>query len=148
MALESPVVVRQIGSRPLYLGSSRAAHEGGSPVSFRYVLSLGPVEHPLTTHHVPLEDGHGVSQAKFEKAVETAISLHRTPHRVLIQCQAGISRSAAVIAAVIAIEEGTTFRAALEDVKVARQRASPRQPLREFARRIVQSENRSRLAAD
>lgn len=148
MSLKAPAVVRQIGSRPLYLGSSRAAHEGVASVSFEAVLTLGPAAQPLTTHHHPLTDGQGLEHRRFEEAVETALRVYREGGPVLVQCQAGISRSAAVVATVLAIEEEQTFEEAMENVKATRERASPRRELRTAARRLLRARSRGRLAAE
>jgi len=87
-----------------------------------------------------LVDGVDVEYSQFKKAVEAAREAYQQGGKVLVQCEVGISRSAAIIAAVLAAEEAQTFEEALREVRQYRQRASPRQPLRECAKRYLREE--------
>lgn len=140
MSLQHPIVCEQIGHRPLFIGSSRAASEGGTEETFTDVITVSSYSLPRTTEFIPLVDGVDVEYSQFKKAVEAAREAYQRGGKVLVQCEVGISRSAAVIAAVLATEEARTFEEALEEVRQYRQRASPRQPLRECAKRYLQEE--------
>ena len=129
--VEPRPVVRWIGDRSLALGNARAAE---SPTDgFDAVLSLTETDWPLTTHHRPLIDGAETEWPAFAAAVDCARRLHRGDGTLLVHCKAGISRSAVVIAATIAAEEGRSFRAALATVQGARPHAIPHPALWELA---------------
>ena len=140
MSLQHPIVCEQIGHRPLFIGSSRAASEGGTEETFSDVITVSSYSLSRTTEFIPLVDGEDVEYSQFKKAVETAREAYQRGGKVLVQCEVGISRSAAVIAVVLATEEARTFEEALEEVRQYRPRASPRQPLRECAKRYLREE--------
>ncbi len=153
-------VVRRLGDRELYLGNGRAADSGAeNPAAdsgarnraadrdaeerttdrdavareFAAVLTLTAEERALTTHHRPLVDGPGNEWAAFGAAVDCARRLHRDDGALLIHCEAGISRSAAIAATTIAAEERRPFRDGLEVVQTARPHAIPHPALHELA---------------
>lgn len=140
MSLQHPVVCEQIGHRRLFIGSSRAAAEGGAEQTFSEVITLSSYSLDQTTEFVPLTDGPRVEYSQFRKAVKAVREALQSGRKVLVQCEVGISRSAAVIATVVAVEEGRSFKQALNEVKRYRERASPRQPLRECAKRYLHEE--------
>lgn len=138
MSLQHPVVCEQIGERSLYLGSARAASEGVVDEKFRHVVTLSSTKQSLTTSFIPLVDGSELEYSQFREAVDLTRRYYRQRGPVLVHCEVGISRSAAVIATVIAIEDGLSFEKALEEIKRYRGRASPRRPLRKSAKRYLQ----------
>ncbi|WP_135821004.1 dual specificity protein phosphatase family protein [Halostella litorea] len=126
-------VVRRIGDRDCYLGNALAADPDAHGRSFDFVLSATAEELPLTTHHRPLVDGRGNEWAAFAAAVDTARTLYRRDGSVLVNCKAGVSRSATLLAATIAAEEDRRFREALAIVQDARPFAMPNPALHELA---------------
>ncbi len=126
-------VIRRIGDRDCYLGNALAADPDAHDRSFDFVLSTTAEELPLTTHHRPLIDGRGNEWAAFEAAVDTARRLYRRDGSLLVNCKAGVSRSATLIAATLAAEEGREFRDALGVVQDARPYAMPNPALHELA---------------
>jgi atypical dual specificity phosphatase len=145
MALQHPVVCEQIGHRPLYLGSSRAAAEGVIDEKFSHVITVSSYSQPRTTEFIPLVDGPELDYSQFKQAVETIRQYYRQREPILVHCEVGISRSAAVIATTLAAEEHKSFEEALEEVKQYRRRASPRKPLRKCAKRYLQETKRQKL---
>jgi len=143
MALRHPVTCKQIGRRPIYLGSARAAQKGTVEVEFEHVVTLSSSRQPLTTEFIPLSESSKLSYEQFSEAVETVRECFRSGARTLVHCEVGISRSAAVIATALACEDETSFEQALAEIKQYRQRASPRRPLRESAKRYMQNEQSS-----
>ncbi len=131
--VEDTPVIRRVGKQNLYLGNEHAADPGQHDQSFRYVLSLSTNDHPLTTHHHPLDDGPGNDWTEFEAAVDTARRLSRRDCPVLIHCKAGISRSSAVIATALAAEESRPLHDALSAVLQARPSATLNPALHELA---------------
>jgi atypical dual specificity phosphatase len=140
MSLQHPVVCEQVGQRPLYLGSARAASEGVVDHEFAHVISVSSYSQPRTTKFVPLVDGSGVEYEKFKRAVEAARAGYQQKAPTLVHCEVGISRSTAVLATVIAAEDKMTFEEALEEIRLYRPRASPQRPLRECAKHYLQEE--------
>lgn len=131
--VEEDPIIRRIGDRELYLGNRLAADSAAHDRTFEYVLSLTIDEQPLTTHHQPMQDGPDTDWQVFEQAVETARQLYRHEGSLLIHCKAGVSRSTTLIAVTIAIEEGRSFREALDMVQEARPIATPHYTLHELA---------------
>lgn len=144
MSLQHPVVCEQIGHRPLYLGSARAASEGVVDCEFDHVISVSSYSQPRTTKFVPLVDGPGVEYSGFKEAVEAAREGYQQGDLTLVHCEVGISRSAAVLATVLAAEEGMTFEEAIKEIRKYRSRASPQRPLRESAEQYLQEESSER----
>jgi len=126
-------VIRRVGDRDCYLGNALAADPAHRDRSFDYVLSATAEELPLTTHHRPLVDGRGNEWAAFAAAVDTARTLSRRDGSLLVNCKAGISRSATLLAVTIAAEESRAFREALDTVHDARPYAMPNPALHELA---------------
>lgn len=126
-------IIRRLGDRDLYLGNGLAAHPEYHDWTFRYVLSATRETRPRTTHHHPLHDGPDTDWSAFEAAVDTARRLYRREGSLLIHCKAGISRSSALSATVIAAEEDRQFSDALATVQNARPYAVPHPALHELA---------------
>mgnify|MGYP003859330597 CR=1 FL=1 len=143
MSLQHPVVCEQIGARPIYIGSSRAASEGVIDETFDEVITVSSYSQPRTTTFIPLTDGQRVEYEMFKRAVEKARDAYSQGKSVLVHCEVGISRSASVIAAVLAAEEGATVDESLTEIKRYRQRVSPRRPLRECAERYISEKSGS-----
>ncbi|SDM51527.1 Dual specificity phosphatase, catalytic domain [Halogranum gelatinilyticum] len=125
------ITVRRIDDK-LFIGNRHAATrlpEG----TFDAVLSVSSEPSPLTTHHHPLTDGPGNDWAAFAAAVDTARTLHRRDGTLLVNCSAGISRSATVLATALATERECPLRETLELVWEARPRAMPHPALHELA---------------
>jgi len=137
MPLDHPVVCEQLGDRDLYLGSARAAQPDVIDTDFAHVVTVSRVEQPLTTDFEPLVDGPGLDREAFVDAVDTARERHTDDGTVLVHCNAGISRSAAVIATVLACEEHHSLKDALTEIQQYRDRASPRTPLRNAAKHYL-----------
>ncbi|MFB6177898.1 MAG: dual specificity protein phosphatase family protein [Halobaculum sp.] len=140
--VEPRAVVERIGDRDLFVGNFRAATAGRDSAAaephrdsaaephrpdrtFDAVLSVGSESYHATTHHHPLVDGPETDWREFAAAVETARDLHRADGSLLIHCKAGISRSVAVLATTLAVEEGRSFHDALSLVQEARPHAIP-----------------------
>lgn len=137
MSLQHPVVCEQIGTRPIYIGSSRAASAGVIDETFGEVITVSSYRQPRTTTFAPLVEGQQVEYKRFKTAVEKARECYSRGESVLVHCEVGRSRSAAVIAAVLAVEEGTTVEESLAEIKRYRRQVSPRQPLMQCAERYV-----------
>lgn len=135
-------VVRQLGSRDLFIGDRRAANPDtyeGEPPAFEHVLTVSHAEEPLTTHHHPLDDGPGNAPSAFDAAVDTARALHRQDSPLLVHCAAGVSRSATVLATTLAVEDRSRFADGLGIVQRHRERACPHPALREQGRRYLRA---------
>ncbi|QKG93496.1 dual specificity protein phosphatase family protein [Halorubrum salinarum] len=130
---EDEPVIRRIGERNLYLGNKHAADSERHNQSFQYVLSVSTDDHPLTTHHHPLDDGPGNDWTEFEGAVDTTRRLYRRDGSVLVHCTAGISRSSTVIATALAAEESRPLRDTFSAVLQARPSATANPALHELA---------------
>lgn len=140
MSLQHPVVCEQVGQRPLYIGSARAASEGVVDHEFAHVISVSSYSLSRTTKFIPLVDGSSVEYKQFKKAVEAARAGYQQKAPTLVHCEVGISRSTAVLATVIAAEEKMAFEDALEEIRLYRSRASPQRPLRECAKQYLREE--------
>ncbi|MFC7175765.1 protein-tyrosine phosphatase family protein [Halosegnis marinus] len=102
-------VVRRVGNRDLFVGNRAAAES--PPRSFAAVVSLTADPSAATTHHRPLVDGPGNTPAEFAAAVDT-VRERRGEGPVLVNCRAGVSRSATVAATALAAAEGRGFHEA------------------------------------
>lgn len=129
--VEDEPEIRRIGTRDLFHGNKHAADSGQHGQSFQHVVSVSSESHP-TTHHHPLDDGPGNDWTVFEQAVNTARTLSQRDGSALIHCTAGISRSSAIIATVLAAEESRRFNHALSIVWHAWSDATPYPAIREL----------------
>ncbi|MDH5021180.1 dual specificity protein phosphatase family protein [Halobacterium rubrum] len=137
----TPVYRKLDDENRVFLGNAAAA----SPAcdrSFGHVLSLTREPRPATTHHRPLSDDATNDWVAFAAAVDTARRLSARTGSLLVHCEAGISRSSAVAAAALAVEENCAFVAALHDVQDARPHAVPHPALHELGVRYVAASSR------
>lgn len=95
--------------------------------------------------HVPLADdeqsaerwGGSTEYSEFERAAD-AVLARLAFGKVLVHCHSGQNRSAAVCAAVRAVDYGVTFEKALDDVRGARPVINPNDMFKAHARRYVE----------
>jgi len=125
-------VVRRIGDRDLYLGNVHAADADRHDHDFDRVVSVNSDPGTATTHHRPLSDDEHNEWTAFAAAVDAARRAHRADGSALINCTAGISRSAAVLATTLAAEEDRTFHDVLSEVLEHRPHATPHPALHEL----------------
>lgn len=118
----SDPIARRVGDRALFLGNRHAAGEEYGD-AFDHVLSLTAERQARTTQHRPLVDGPANDWVDFAAAVDAARRLHRADGRLLVHCSKGISRSPAVVAALLAVEEERSVADALAAVQDARRHA-------------------------
>lgn len=133
-------VIRRIGDRELFLGNVHATDPDAHDRRFAFVVSVNGEPGELTTHHRPLSDGPGNPWSDFADAVDTVRRCMRRDGSVLVNCTAGVSRSTTVLAAAIAAEDGTRFRAGYEAVRAARRWAIPHPSLHELGVYYVAAE--------
>lgn len=100
------------------------------------VVTLCSYRNPSTDIHHPLVDGED-SQPQFDHAVELIDVARDGRTTVLVHCTAGISRSVAVVATVLATTEGLEFDDALERIERVHERADPEPGLRTHAERYL-----------
>lgn len=135
-------VVRRVGDRDVFVGNAAAAdparYDDADPAAvdvaapaFEYVLSVSLDAYPLTTHHRPMVDSDEVAWDRFAAAVDAARDLLARDGSLLVHCEAGISRSATVLATALAAAEGRRFVEALHLVQAARPHAVPNPTLHE-----------------
>jgi protein-tyrosine phosphatase len=130
----------QIGDRELWIANERAVKPENLEVlnlGPEYVISLNRTPAGATTDYHPLRDAFLNDQQSFRNAVETARKRYRQSGQTIINCAAGISRSATVIAATIAAEEGLSFDTAVNEIKETRPRADPHPKLQISALRYL-----------
>lgn len=73
----------------------------------------------------------------FANAVDYVLTGLRGDQSVLVHCHMGVSRSAAVCTAALAIYEDCSYEDALQRVATARPRIDPKAQLRRYARRAI-----------
>lgn len=123
----------------LYIGSFTDAEDRVNlrEHGVRTVVTLCPRESVNTDIHRPLTDGKN-PQEQFDEAVDAALERIRQGNRVLVHCAAGVSRSAAVCATLLAVREHRSFADALETVKKQRPRIDPHPGLKDNAKRYIE----------
>jgi hypothetical protein len=130
-SVDDEPVLAALNYRGLHLGNRHAADPDRHDRRFAAVVSVSTDAYPLTTHHHPLTDGEGNDWAAFAAAVDAVRQLSRTGD-VLVNCKAGVSRSAAVLATAVAAEREVSFRDGLTLVEAARTQAVPNPALVEL----------------
>lgn len=114
-------------------------------ITYNLNLALKPISsrrqlEAATYRHIPFRDGKTSQQVQtqFDQAVTTLLRrLRETDDRVVVNCGAGVSRSAAVAATVVAVREDLSFQQALTDVSYARPTVDPYESLREYGTAYV-----------
>lgn len=123
----------------LYLSNGDIARQFGD--EFEHVITLSRDDyatesvgsHEHTTWHVPLIDGEN-EQADFDRAVGAVIkSVQNHSGDVLVHCQAGVSRSPAVVATAVAYMDEKTYDDAVNVVWSAKSSISPHPAFRDLA---------------
>lgn len=126
-------IAARIGDRKLWIankGVVKPDNLSAMDLSPEYVISLNQTPTAATTDHHPLKDGYISDQRQFISAVEAAREALRSDGSVIVNCAAGISRSATVIATTIAAEEGRSFDSVVEEIRKTRERAQPHPKLK------------------
>lgn len=126
-------VIRRIGERTVFIGNGHAADPTYHDVAFEHVISTTAEPRPLTTHHHPLVDGHDVEWRAFAAAVDDTRRFLDCECPTLVHCRAGISRSAAILTAALAVTDDLGVRTAMDLVQDARPLAMPHPALFELA---------------
>ncbi|WP_255196072.1 dual specificity protein phosphatase family protein [Halorarius litoreus] len=126
-------VIRRVGDRDLWVGNVHAADGERHDCRFDYVVSATREPQPLTTHHCPLVDGTDADWSQFARGVDTTRELYRREGSLLVHCTAGVSRSAALAATVLAAEADRPLRTALDAVQRTRPVAMPHPTLHRLA---------------
>ncbi len=111
-------------------------------IAYNLNLSLKPISdrrrlESVTYRHIPFRDGKTSQQVQtqFNQAVTTVVErVQETEDRIVVNCGAGVSRSAAVVATAVGVCEDVTFQQALGHVGNARSTVDPWYSLREYGR--------------
>lgn len=90
-----------------------------------YVVSVNHDSTAATTDHYPLRDGYVNSYDEFIAAVRAARERIRDDGTVIVNCAAGISRSATIIATALAAEESRPFDDVIDEIRETRDYARP-----------------------
>lgn len=118
---------------PIYVGTMYDPEDYGS--KFSHIVTLGPEEFSETTELHLFNDGPHEYE-KFESAVDTVLHLlETTDDQILVQCQAGTSRSVTVTATAISLYTGEPFMDVL--YVVSRTGVDPAQELLQSAKRYI-----------
>ena len=126
-------LVARIGDRNLWIGNEGASKPenldtmGLNPTA---VITVNQQSRAATTDHYPLKDGYINEQDVFTAAVDATRRQIKDDGSVVVNCAAGISRSATVIATAIAAENNITLPAAIKEIRQTRERARPHSKLR------------------
>ncbi|KFZ60408.1 Dual specificity protein phosphatase 4, partial [Podiceps cristatus] len=124
-------------TEPLDLGCSSCGtplHDQGGPVEILPFLYLGSAYHAarrdmldaLGYKCIPVEDNHKADISSwFMEAIEYIDSVKECCGRVLVHCQAGISRSATICLAYLMMKKRVKLEEAFEFVKQRRSIISP-----------------------
>lgn len=128
----------------IYISNGDDARRHGDRFEHVITLSRDPDErddtdlidgygpHEYTTQHVPLIDGEN-EMVQFENAVGVTIKAINHDGDVLVHCQAGISRSAAVLITALAYLDDSRFNEVYNEVRDARPAIAPDIELRKLA---------------
>lgn len=107
--------LREVGPN-LYVGALTARNAR----QWRYVISCHPALDADQTHghsKVPFPDGEPIPRSTLQHALDVCLE-HRERGEVLIHCQAGFSRSAAIAYAVLRLQDGLSGQQAEQRVFV------------------------------
>jgi protein-tyrosine phosphatase len=125
----------------LYLSAAEDARDlaSANPLGIKTIVNVAAsADQPVVgavNIHLPMEDGN-ISPESFDAAI-AAISGHIGQGKVLVHCMMGTSRSAALVAAYLAITKGWTLNTALAKVKKLRPEVDPGDGTLESARRYL-----------
>lgn len=133
--------MRQIDTE-LYLGD---AQDAGRPAELRRrgvtsVVSLihadpdEPYPEAASVARFPLIDGPKADREPFAAAADRVRSELAAGEVVFCHCSAGVSRSAAVVAAAIAVRDGESFQSGLDRVEAAKPNVNPHPALVELGK--------------
>ncbi len=75
----------------------------------------------LEALHVPLVDGPGNPRRKVDECVAYLRASRACGDRILVHCQAGRSRSVAIVARFLVVEDGLSAAAALAHIRARRE---------------------------
>jgi Predicted protein-tyrosine phosphatase len=116
----------------LYVSGHEGVESHGD--NFDTVVSMAcPCEH--TTHDFVISDGEH-DYEKFEKAVDSVVSSLRSDNTVLVNCQAGISRSVSVCIAAQVCHYDISFVQSLQNARFGHRLPNPN--LMKSAERYIQ----------
>lgn len=104
--------------------------------SIEVIVSLArkaPEHDDIEIRHIPLSNGSGTSQQDFDAAVDALRDAIQQDRSVLVHCRQGVSRSVAVAATSLAMEEDTTLREAIATIERERPQADPDRALIDLA---------------
>lgn len=96
-----------------------------------------PYPESVTVHRYPLVDGPQADRETFTDASNRLRELLAANETVFCHCSAGVSRSASVAAAALAVRSGESFEAALQRVERAKPNVNPHHALAELGRAYV-----------
>lgn len=114
-------MAQEVHDRPIIgdIGDASAPPDG-----IDVVVNLSPTWTAATTHWHPLRDGRN-DPAVFRAAVWTVLCEWERGNTVLVSCQCGLSRSAAVCASVLRELSGQEWEACLEGIRSERPAVQP-----------------------
>lgn len=118
----------RIGDRELWIANANAvAPETLAALNLNpeYVVSVNREAAEVTTDHYPLRDGYINPYDEFTAAVDATRDRIQAGGTVVVNCAAGISRSATVIATALAVEEDRPFDDVVEEIRETREYANP-----------------------
>lgn len=126
-------VAARIGDRDLWIANNGGIDPDNLDtmgIDPDYVVSVNQRPTAATTDHHELDDAYVNAHDEFVDAVEAARNRIQADGTVIVNCAAGVSRSATVIATAIAAEDDIPLDEAISTVKRARKRAFPHSKLR------------------
>lgn len=136
----------RIGERELWIANKDAVNPEmleALNLDPEYVVSVNRDSTPATTDHFTLDDGYINPYSEFTAAVEAARKRIRDDGTVVVNCAAGISRSATIIATALAVEEARPFAAVVKEIRETREYARPNYKLVVSAcRYLIEHDNR------
>ena len=119
--------MREVIPKVLWIGNALEARDVQAVLGLGIaaVVDLAMEEAPIlfprdmTYCRFPLIDGAGNTPAVIKAAIDTTTSFIRGEVPTLVACDGGMSRSPAIVAAALAVIEGTSPEQALERVAAA-----------------------------
>jgi len=137
----------------LWISDAPTVRELSEPHQFEHVVTVGYFDRlgynrPTasdTGDRFVFQDAAAHEYDRFAAAVDHLRETLSTPTLcpVLVHCQAGVSRSAAVCTAALAVQAGLSYETAFETVATARSKVDPIPPLVDSARRYIQQHEKS-----